>query len=146
MFRQEFEALWAERNKCVNEDIAYQRAPGARRELYFFDCIPIICQSGIALAVSGSYSCRTGAITFNFTVEGVGPVTRYCIGGTEHGRSGRYHQHLLRHESCSRRNLPYAEQRLNMVGMSAKKIWQEICTEADINHTGTFFEPEVQCP
>ena len=146
MFRHEFEALWAERDKCVMEDITWRRPPGVRKDLFCFDYVPVVCQSGIELGVNGSYSCPTGASTFNFTVNGLGPISRYCVGGTEHKEASRYHQHILIHEKHVRQNLPYAEARPNMEGMTPKQAWDYICQEADITHTGQFFEPEVDCP
>lgn len=145
MNRQEFEELWAETDKCVTEDITYSRAPGGHHELYCFDYVPVICQSGVELSVSGSYSCRTGACTFTFTINGLGPISRYCLGGPIHGEVGRYHQHLLRNERHVRQNLPYAEARPSMEGMTAKQVWAQICFDTDIAHTGNFFEPEVLC-
>lgn len=145
MFRLEFENLWAEADKCVTDDIAYRKETGGHKDLYCFDYVPVICQSGVALSVSGSYSCRTGAITFTFTVDGLGPVTRYCLGGPEHRDATRYHQHLLRDGKDPRRNLPYAEARPSMEEMGAKQAWEQICKDADIAHTGMFFEPEVNC-
>ncbi|HZL29302.1 MAG TPA: hypothetical protein VFC39_22450 [Acidobacteriaceae bacterium] len=144
MIRHEFEDFWREPNKCVTDDIIFRLSVGYGA-VYSFDDIPVICQSDMELAVHGSYSCLTRAMSYNFTIKGVGPITRYCAGGPEHHDSGRYHHHLLRHESDPRQNLPYAEARPTLEGMSALEIWKLICIEGNISHTGTFYEPEVMC-
>jgi hypothetical protein len=144
MQRGEFEAIWALPGKCVNEDIVFTAAKGLRGT-YCFDDIEVLVDHPSKLLVHGTFNCRTGALIFNFTLDGVGPVCRYCLGGTAHGDAGRWHQHLLRQESHPRQNLPFAIPRLTLRGLSAIKTWEQICQESNITHTADFFEPEVQC-
>lgn len=123
MVRHEFEALYNEQDKCVMEDVAFRPTVG-NPYVYSFDDLPVVCQSGVELFIHGSYSCLTAAVSFNFTVKGVGPITRYCAGGMDHGNAGRFHQHLLRHQKCPRQNLPYAEARPTLEGLTALEVWQ----------------------
>jgi hypothetical protein len=144
MKRHEFEALWSEPDKCVTDDIVFRPSFGYL-SVYSFDDVPVICQSGIDLRLNGSYSCLTGAISYNFSIKGIGPINRYCAGGPEHRGAGRFHRHLLLQESDPRQNLPTAEARPTLESMSALEIWKLICDEGLISHTGIFFEPEVLC-
>lgn len=144
MFRHEFDALWSEPDKCVTEEIIFRLGSGYG-PVYSFDDIPVICQSGIDLRLHGYYSCLTSAITFNFTIPGIGPVNRYCAGGPEHLNAGRFHRHLMTHESDPRQNLPHAEARPMLEGLSTIGIWRLICSEGQIEHTERFYEPEDLC-
>jgi hypothetical protein len=143
MNRQDFDALWID-GKSIVEDITFIASTGYT-DVFSFDDIEILTPD-VDLRVSGTFSCRSGALAINFVVIGLGPVHRYCLGGNRHGESGRYHQHIIQKAEDSRLNLPYAVPRDDLKDLSPEVAWQRICQESSITHSGRFFPPEVLCP
>jgi hypothetical protein len=144
MVRSEFDALWSLPDKCVNEDIVFiphRSIPS----VFVFEDVEVIHTSFDGLFINGTYHCKVGSIVYNFTLAGTGAITRYCLGSTEHGDSGRFHQHLIRTEDCVRRQLPFAIQRDDFRGLTALQAWNKLCGESGIAHVGMFFEPELMC-
>lgn len=140
----EFDQLWNEEDKCIMEDIQFG-ACNSSGGSFCFEKLQVVCQSGMPLEIYGTYQCETGAITYNFVVQGIGPVTRYDAGGPEHKDATRFHRHVPQSHTDFRQNLPYAEPRADLQGRTAEEIWTVVCSEARISHTGAFFPPEVLC-
>ena len=113
--------------------------------MFSFDDVEVLTED-FNLRVNGTFSCRSGALAINFVVVGIGPVHRYCLGGSRHGDGGRYHQHIIQEEDDARLNLPYAVRRDDLKDLSSEAAWQKICQESSITHTGEFFPPEELCP
>jgi hypothetical protein len=143
MNRNDFEELWKAHKSIVDEVqfVASKHCDG----VYEFERLQVLTPFPSDVLVHGSYSCWTGAVSFTFWIEGLGPIIRYCMGGPAHSDAGRYHRHLMRNPEDIRQNLPYAEPRPDMSGWSAKQIWDQVCLEGNITHTETFYEPEYLC-
>lgn len=143
LIRSDFEAFWRA-DKSIVEEIRF--TPSKQCEGVFeFERVQLLVPVPSDYLVHGSYSCLTGAVTYHFWIEGLGPVVRYCMGGPEHGGAGRFHRHCMRNLQDIRRNLPYAESRAEMTGWSARQIWEQICSEGNITHSERFYEPEYLC-
>jgi hypothetical protein len=119
----------------------------AVRNSYGFSNVLVIgMDTDEILYMGGHFNCRTGGTTFSFTVEGIGAICRYCIGGAVHKPYGRNHVHKVKKERDVERRLPSIERRDELKNLTPKKIWETVCAEANIHHNGEFFEPEAECP
>lgn len=88
--------------------------------------------------VEGHLNLKTEGVTFNFVLEGTGPICRFDVNGTIHGDAGRTHKHDLKTARCPAQNLPQAVARADLEGLDARKLWELICRHAKIVHTGQF--------
>lgn len=139
----EFQALWCA-EKSIVEEVRFIKS-GQFSNVYEFDKVPVLAAFPSEVWASGTYECKIQAVRYTFHVEGIGPILRYCMGGTTHGNAGRFHYHEMRSPEEAKRNLPHAVPRLDMRGMSAKQVWHQICREGKITHSDTFYEPERLC-
>ena len=143
MVRRDFEKMWSA-EKAINDDVCFTLSKGYDN-VFSVDDIEIHGPDCDGLAVNMSFSCKTGGISCNFCIKGLGAIHRYCLGGPNHGNGGRYHQHNIQYASCVRRSLPHVVPRDEFKGLDTEDAWRRICVEANIKFTGLFFPPEVQC-
>lgn len=139
---KDFEALW-QGNKSIVEEVRF--IPRLAEGVFEIERVEVLGTFSGDVVVHGSYHCGTGAVTFTFCVEGLGAIVRYCVGGNMHGNAGRYHRHEMRGPDDIRQNLPYAVARPDLIGLTAKQVWEVVCQESNISHTDTFFDPEPLC-
>lgn len=138
MNRAEFESLRDLPDKEVTADIVFTQKNAST--LAFQD-VEIVNSLGLDLVLNGSYKPDIPAVKYNFCIKGVGPICRIEVNGTVHEGEGRTHKHDLQRESCPRKNLPFAKARRDLQDLTAKQVWNTICTSANIRHAGKFFEP-----
>jgi hypothetical protein len=143
MNKPEFDELWRG-EKSIIDDIHFSLSKGFT-DVWSFDDVEIHGTSYEGLFVNASFACDTGSVVYNFIIKGLGGVHRYCLGGTVHGDAGRYHQHILSDENDVRRQLPNVVPRNDLRGLSTLQSWRLVCQEANITHTGEFFEAEGLC-
>lgn len=143
MNRREFEDLW-ELEKSIVEEVRFSQSR-QYPDVYAFDRVEVLTNFSGQIFASGTYECKTRSFVYQFRIEGVGPIVRYCIGGTKHGSGGRYHQHGLRRPECCRNNLPIVSPRDDLRGLTARAVWHEVLKEGNITHADTFYEPEALC-
>ncbi len=139
MNRTEFERLRDLPDKEINQDVIFQyKNPTTMR----FTEVQIINSLGIDLVVNGSFLPDIPAVKYNICIRGMGPICRVEVNSTKHRDVGRTHKHSLQKESCSRKNLPHADARPDLEDKSAREVWEILCQQAKINHTGSFIDPE----
>jgi hypothetical protein len=143
MNRDEFQCLQRTQNKCINEDVDFHVSRG-RDEMDFYD-VRILTDAVDGIKLAGHYNCKVGSVTYNISVEGVGPICRYDVNRPIHRDAGRYHVHELTHPEDPRRQLPHAIKREDLIGLTARQVFEKLCLEWNVTHVGTFFEPEVKC-
>jgi hypothetical protein len=139
--REEFVQLRKMDGKTISSDIEFVRNSRLVEDVLCFEKVPVENYLDLEVLLNGSYDRRTGETTFNFVVQGVGPVCRVDVNGNEHGDAGRNHKHELQKESCPRRNLPFAEPRPDFADKTPREIWDQLCLQAKIDHTGKFIDP-----
>lgn len=142
MNRNEFLDLWKQQKSIVDE-VRFERSR-TYANVYEFEDVRVLADFPGEILVAGTYERLIGAVRYTFWIKGLGPIIRYCIGGTEHAGT-RFHQHELRTLDCSRRNLPFTIPRDDMRGWTAKQVWYQVLKEGNITHTETFYEPEALC-
>jgi len=139
--RDEFVELRRLRNKVIADDIVYSRLRKADSDLVVFDGALVQNDFGLKIFLNGSYDRQTEATIFNFVLEGVGPICRVEANSTIHREVGRTHKHELHEESDPHNNLPDAEPRPDLEKKSPTYIWETLCKQANIEHTGKFDDP-----
>lgn len=140
MERHEFEQLRNLPGKRITADITFVSMNGMGPNLVFEQVI-VENSLGWDVVLNGTYKPGIPAITFNFVLKKVGPICRVDVNGTIHGAAGRTHKHDLQREDDPRLNLPTALPRPDLVGKSAKDVWEILCKQANIMHVGKFNEP-----
>ncbi|MEW6238137.1 MAG: hypothetical protein AB1656_22335 [Candidatus Omnitrophota bacterium] len=142
MNRHEFELLRDLPGKEITSDIVFISDKYASPNLIFE---PVIVQNPLEWEVllNGTYKPEIPSVTFNFVVKGVGPICRLCVNSRIHKNSGRTHKHDLQDDNDPRKNLPYSIPRpdLNLKEYSVRKIWEILCQQANIRHSGHFIDP-----
>lgn len=141
MTRIEFETLRDLPGKTISSDIIYIKKPDYGGNLAFSQ-ISVENDTGWDVLLNGTYKPEIPTITFNFVVRGIGPICRVCVNGSFHGTSGRTHKHSLRDPNDPRSNLPTALPRPDLDGKTVVEVWETLCLEANIKHTGKFISPE----
>ena len=136
--------VWKEPTKCINRDIEFLPHREIRNALMFAD-VEIISQTVEGLYVNGHYNCNLGSLSFNFSIKGIGSIARYCLNNATHADVGRYHFHRVKKDGDVRKQLPFAERRDDLRGLSPSQVWPKLCVVANIVHIGHFFDPEVMC-
>ena len=117
----EFDAFWND-TKTVVQDIRFEFASKETDVLEFDDIEVLTAAVPEAVTIHGRYLCRTGEICYNFVLSGVGPIARYDVRGSRHGKAGRTHLHTLKNASDPRNNLPHAEPRPELDTLTAIQL------------------------
>jgi hypothetical protein len=140
MTRNEFEQLRDLPNKTVIGDIAFISTSN-----------PAVLRAECRIDNSLNYDAILNAtfnqllpsLIFNFRIQSVGAICRFCINGVEHQDAitkqyVRNHKHSLQTENCPTLNIPYAVERtdFDITSQDIRDIWSKICLEANINHQG----------
>ena len=141
MNRDEFVKLRRLRDKEIAHDISFSPAKKSRPNLLVFEGAKVSTSTGHEIVLNGSYDHRTRATIFNFVLQGVGPICRVEANSTVHQDVGRTHKQELQNETDPRKNLPFADTRTDLENKTPLEIWQILCTQASINHTGKFYDP-----
>jgi hypothetical protein len=140
--RTQFEELRRLPGKVIEVNLAYSRRKKNEPDLVEFEGAKVQNALGWNLLLNGSYDRRTRATIFNFFVEGVGPICRVEVNSTIHGDAGRTHKHELKTERCPRQNLRECVMpRPELEDKTPRQIWDTICRQANIDHTGGFEDP-----
>ncbi|MEK7730121.1 MAG: hypothetical protein AAB354_17065 [candidate division KSB1 bacterium] len=140
MTRQDFEKLRDLPNKKIASDISFEKKKETAPN-FIFEQVPLENSLGMDVILNGTYKPAIPAVTFNFVLRGVGPICRLCVNGTMHKNAGRSHKHELLQDDDPRLNLPTAIARPDLEGKSVKEIWETLCQQAGIMHTGKFIAP-----
>lgn len=142
MNKQDFENLRNLPNKKITSDIAFEKKKELKYDLTF-EQVPIENSAGIDVVLNGIYKPAIPSVTFNFVLNGIGPICRLCVNSKNHKNTGRTHKHELVHEDDPRLNLPFAIARpdLNLNNKTVKEIWEKLCQQANIIHIGKFVDP-----
>lgn len=143
MNRDQFTDLRDLPDKVIASDIEFLPDKAISTTLSF-DQVEVENGLGYELVLNGSYIPNIPALKFNFVVKGVGAICRIEINGVVHKPIGRTHKHALIDENCPRKNLPHADARpdLDLHTHTPRQIWETVCQESGILHTGKFVEPK----
>ncbi len=142
MNRSEFIELRDLPDKIIHSDLEFTPSK--------FSSVSLVCEQievtnslGYDLVLNGTFVPTIPSIKFNFAIKGIGAICRIEVNGKIHREAGRTHKHDLKNENCPRKNLPFAEARsdLDLSKQTPADIWQKICEESGIVHTGTFRSP-----
>ena len=145
MNRMQFAQLRDLPNKAIQADIEFKNVPGASPNLVF-DNIAVDNSQDWDVVVNGTYKPDIPSVTFNFVLRGVGPICRLDVNGTLHGDAGRTHKYDLREEDDTRLNLPHVATRPDLADKTAREVWEVLCQQANIQHSGRFVDPEGTSP
>lgn len=140
MTREQFCELRDAPGKVISDDIEWTAMPGMAGNLSFRDVV-VHNEQGMSILLHGTYKPEVDSVTYIFVLEGSGGICRVDVNGTIHGDAGRTHKHDWRKDSDFRKNLPTAVPRPDLDGKSAREVWQDICMNAKITHTGNFADP-----
>ena len=143
MNRHEFKRLRDLEGKTIEADIRFEKDSSIAAVLTFRN-VRISNDLGYALFLNGRYNARFKAIIYNVRVEDLGPICRVCVNGEAHGNVGRTHKHSLKTEECAKFGNIGKDvvPRPDLMGMSAREVFNDFCTRALIVHTGMFYDPE----
>jgi hypothetical protein len=136
--RDEFERLRDLPDKEIADDIVYRTDKNLPFGVFRTDQVKVNNSLDYPVVVEGHFTQATGAVVFNFFLEGTGPICRFEVNSTIHGDAGRTHKHDLRTPRCPLQNLPYATARPDMEGLGPKELWELICQRTKIVFTGRF--------
>jgi hypothetical protein len=142
MTKLEFQQLRDIPGKIIADDITFQSTAETAPNL-IFERIQVSNDLGWEVLLNGAFKPGIPSVTFNFVIRGLGPVCRVCVNGSIHKNAGRTHKHSLENENDPRLNLPGAVPRPDLDGKTSKEIWQILCHQSNIQHTGIFNEPEL---
>lgn len=140
MTQAEFRELRKLPDKEIHADIVFRRSSKTAPNLSFTG-VPVSNALDIDVRLNGTYKPDIPSVTFNFVVAGVGPICRIDANGSLHGPAGRTHKHELRQESDPSNSLPDPRERPDLRGKTAREIWDILCMQARITHTGAFVDP-----
>ena len=140
MDKAEFELLRDLAGKTISGDITFVADSHTSPSLIFGN-IPVENSLDIDLLLNGRYNPEVGTLVFNFVAKLVGPICRVCVNGSVHKDAGRTHKHSLRKDRDPASNLPFAIARPDLAAKSPKEVWEILCVEAHITHSGTFTSP-----
>jgi hypothetical protein len=136
----EFEQLRDLPDKVIKADIEFVAANETSPNL-IFEQVEVSNSQNWEILLNGTFKPDIPSVTFNFVLRGVGPICRFCVNGQIHGAAGRTHKHSLDDASDPRLNLPKAAARPDLNGKTPREIWQILCQQANIKHTGNFKDP-----
>lgn len=142
MNKSEFDQLRNLPGKVIAADIAFSERKDVGSDTLVFDQVEVQNSLEWDVVLNGTYKPSIPSVTFNFVIRGTGPICRVCVNGTVHGDAGRTHKHDLQTENDPRLNLPIAVARPDLNGKSVREIWQTLCFQANISHTGVLKDPE----
>ena len=140
MTRTEFVEL-RKTQKTISVDIEFRPDKHFEDTWLFAKDIPVENHLGYKVILDGEYNRITKAFGLNFTVVGVGPVCRTEVNGKIHKEAGRTHKHDLRTEKDPKNNLPEAVYRPDLENKKPREVWEIVCQQANIDHTGSFIDP-----
>lgn len=98
MDRNEFDALRNLRGKAIDGDVKF-RADSRGSQVMRVKRIEVQNAIGWPVSIDAHYDPRFPKFVLNFSIDGIGPICRVCVNGTEHKDVGRFHKHELREES-----------------------------------------------
>lgn len=134
MTPDEFVQLGTMDDKTISAHTEFVRKKPLVQDFLCFDRTGADKAFGLEVLLNGSHDRRTGETTFNFVMQGVGPVCRVDVNGNEQGNAGSTHKRELQKESCPRQNLRYAEARPDFADKTPREIWERLCRQAKIEH------------
>lgn len=140
MNRVEFEQLRALPGKILREDLVLRLDPRNGKTLRAKD-VRVENEIGWGISVDFHYDPRFPKFVINFSADGVGPICRLCVNGTQHKDTGRYHKHELKMLRDPALNLPFALRVDNLHDKTPSEVWKWLCREANIDHQGVFHDP-----
>ncbi len=142
MDRKEFEAIRDVPGKVISEDVRF--TPSAKTNpVVVAENVRIENAGGLDLRLNASHNAETGAKKLNVHAMGVGPICRLESDGPPHRPHGRSHKHALETPRCPDQNLRKGVvDRPELSGYSWRRLFQELCDIAGIQHTGAFFPPD----
>jgi len=142
MTKDEFDELRRMPSKEISVDIEFVKTKYLPDYIVIFDKARVENSIDYDIYLNGHFNRKTGSLTFNFTLQGVGPICRIDVNGAIHGDQGRTHKHELINEHDPSAGLPIAYARPDFEGKSAREVWAMICKLAKIEHNGNFSDPE----
>ena len=142
MNRQEFERLRDLPGKHIAADIEFVASKATSPNLTF-DGIRVENELGLDVFVNGTYKPEIPSFSFNFRVGQLGPICRVSVNSMHHKGVGRTHKNDLRDETDPRLNLPVAIARTDLEGKTTREVWEILCRQARIEHTGKFVAPDA---
>jgi hypothetical protein len=140
--RADFERLRDIDQKVIASDVRFaQRRP--LLSLMAAEGIPINNANGVDARLDIHYNPDVGSKIFTVIVPTAGgPICRLCVDGRAHAPCGRSHKHSLWTDRCPRNNLPLnVVDRPDLSGQSIEDLFDEFCTMARIQFSGTFYPP-----
>jgi len=144
MNKNEFDQLRKLPGKTIIDDITFSLKRGSGADNLVFDPITVANSLDHEVLLNGTYKPSIPSVTFNFVLRGTGPICRVCVNGVIHKDVGRHHKHEFTAETDPAGNLPFAIARQDLKGKSVTEVWQILCKEANISHTGTFHAPDLE--
>lgn len=103
--------------------------------------IPVENPMALQLYLGGHVNKTLGQVGYNFHIEGRGPICRLEINANVHRDAGRNHKHEPRSEEDFDKNLPFAIPMPYLAGHTARELWVELCSLANIKHLANFIDP-----
>jgi hypothetical protein len=140
MLRFEFEQLRDLPGKRIEFDLVFAMRRTSRPS-YILGNVPVENSLGLDLVLDGIFNPTTRKLVFNFRVKGTGPICRVCVNGRLHDKIGRTHKHELLGERDPGDNLPNTQPRLDLRNKTIAEVWQIVCDQAQIIHSGTVVVP-----
>lgn len=143
MDRTQFTALRDLPGKRIDQDLVYDEDP-AHAPLMRLRPVEVFNTGGVKVRLVGSYHPTLDRIGFTFHCkEAGGPICRVDVRGPNHKQAGRTHKHDLHRESDPANDLPTAVARPDLEALAIVAVWQDLCTRAQILHTGAFVDPRT---
>jgi hypothetical protein len=139
--REEF-ILLRRSDKEVSANIEFVSEKNCHEDTVIFGPVPVANSLDYTIHLYGHYNRKTKTIGFNFMVAGErGSICRVDVNGPIHGDAGRTHKQELMEEADQRKDLPHAKSRPDLEGKTPRQVWEILCRQANIDHTGTFVDP-----
>ena len=141
MDRQDFLQLLALPGKRIDGDVEFEMV-AAKAPALVLRPVDVKNAGGLSIRLCGHYHPTYDAVTFAFDCrEAGGPICRVDVRGTMHKQAGRTHKHDLQVDTDPLNNLPQAVARLDLVNLTPRMVWQDLCQRANLIHTGQFIDP-----
>jgi len=144
MNRQDFLNLLALPGKRIDEDLVFENVPG-KAPNRVLRSVEVFNTGGVKVKLEGHFHPLHDGVTFVFVCpEAGGPICRVDVRGTNHKNQGRTHKHDLHRDADPRDNLPSAHARPDLENLDPSQVWTDLCTRANIQHTGRFADPRAR--